>query len=213
MTARKSLRKTKGKRVKTKSAGKKSTRVAAKKGRSSGTALKRKGTTRKAVKKGTSRPTVGTARKRAQKTVKKGTGKAASTSSRDTARPKKLSAKQRRDFRERLLKIREQIRNQIHSLKNGSLRREDNVVSEEDGTDAFDRQFALDLVRSEEDVLFQISEALQRLEDGTYGVCEGCEGLIEVPRLKALPFVRRCVRCQSELEKRSANFHRVSLPT
>jgi DnaK suppressor protein len=146
-----------------------------------------------------------------RKPANKGTVKKSSTSRAGTARPARLTAKERRDFHDRLVAIRARVVEQIDSLKNSSLRREDNVVSEEDGTDAFDRQFALDLVRSEEDVLFQISEALQRLDDGTYGICDGCQCLIEFPRLQALPFVRRCVRCQSEIEKRAPNLHRVTL--
>ena len=50
-----------------------------------------------------------------------------------------------------------------------------------------------------------IDDALQRIEDKTYGMCEcgcgRCEGEIGIGRLKALPFTRLCVRCQEETEK------------
>jgi len=69
-----------------------------------------------------------------------------------------------------------------------------------------ERQFALTLVSSESQSLFEIDEALQRVDDGTYGSCEACGGRIETPRLEALPFVRNCITCQSEAEKGKARF-------
>lgn len=49
-------------------------------------------------------------------------------------------------------------------------------------------------------VLHQIHGALQRLKNGTYGVCEECDGPISQRRLDALPYATRCVRCQQEVE-------------
>jgi DnaK suppressor protein len=103
-------------------------------------------------------------------------------------------------LKEQLLAMRERLVTQIEALKDDSLRRDDEVNTEEDGTDAFDRQFALDLATSEQDAVVQIDESLRRIEEGRYGVCEECAGAIEAPRLKALPFVRTCIACQSQLE-------------
>jgi len=113
----------------------------------------------------------------------------------------KLPAAKKKEFRDMLLGLRERITRQIVSLKGDSLQRFDAANSEEDGTDAFDRQFALNLVSSEQDALFEIDEALRRLEEGIYGVCLQCRKLVEPPRLKALPFVKLCVSCQSQNEK------------
>ena len=44
-------------------------------------------------------------------------------------------------------------------------------------------------------VLSQIESALQRITDGTYGVCESCGGPISAERLAALPYAVRCVAC------------------
>lgn len=121
--------------------------------------------------------------------------------------PQKLSAKQRKSLKERLIELRDRLNGQITSLKQDSLTRNDSVVSVEDGTDAFERQFALNIVSSENEALVEIDEALRRLEDGTYGVCEECECIIDVPRLAALPFVRMCVKCQSEAEKARRRYH------
>ncbi|SLM47334.1 protein of unknown function [Nitrospira japonica] len=46
----------------------------------------------------------------------------------------------------------------------------------------------------------QLDEALRRLDEGTYGVCEDCEEPISAGRLRALPFARRCVACQEQFE-------------
>jgi DnaK suppressor protein len=46
----------------------------------------------------------------------------------------------------------------------------------------------------------QLDEALRRLDDGVYGLCEECGGPIGEPRLKALPFARRCIGCQEQVE-------------
>ena len=69
------------------------------------------------------------------------------------------------------------------------------------GTDNFDREFALSLVSNEQEALYEIEEALKRLETGTYGVCEMCEKLIRKERLEAVPFARFCIQCQSGVEK------------
>jgi len=70
------------------------------------------------------------------------------------------------------------------------------------GSDAYDRDFALSMLSKEQGSLYEIDEALKRIEDGTYGVCENCEKSIRHDRLEALPFTRFTVECQAELEKR-----------
>ncbi len=69
------------------------------------------------------------------------------------------------------------------------------------GSDAYDRDFALSLLSQEQDALYEIEEALKRLELGTYGVCEISGKAIAIARLEALPFARLTVECQAQLEK------------
>jgi len=76
----------------------------------------------------------------------------------------------------------------------------------DDRTDDFDREFALNLVSSEHDAMFEIDEAIRRLDEGTYGVCESCSKLVERVRLKALPFAKMCITCQSQNEKGRTKF-------
>lgn len=122
----------------------------------------------------------------------------------------RISTGKMREFKELLLKLRERLSGQIKVLRGESLKRNHSVVSEEDGTDAFDRQFALDLASSERDSLLEIDEALRRIEQGDYGVCERCRKLIKKSRLKALPFVKLCIRCKSELESGGTRFRPAS---
>lgn len=70
------------------------------------------------------------------------------------------------------------------------------------GSDAYDRDFALSMLSKEQSSLYEIDEALKRIEDGKYGICEICEKPIKHDRLEALPFTRYTVDCQADLEKR-----------
>jgi RNA polymerase-binding transcription factor DksA len=71
------------------------------------------------------------------------------------------------------------------------------------GSDAYDRDFALSLLSQEQDALYEIDQALKRIELGTYGVCEMSGKNIPRARLEAIPFARFTVECQSQLEKQS----------
>jgi RNA polymerase-binding transcription factor DksA len=75
------------------------------------------------------------------------------------------------------------------------------------GTDNFDRDFALSLVSSEQDALIEIEEAILRIKDGSYGVCEITDKAIPAARLTAVPFTRYSVEGQAEHER---NQHRIS---
>jgi len=69
------------------------------------------------------------------------------------------------------------------------------------GSDAYDRDFALSLLSQEQDALYEIEEALKRVDAGTYGVCEMSGRPIPDARLEAIPFARLTVECQTQIEK------------
>ena len=75
------------------------------------------------------------------------------------------------------------------------------------GSDAYDRDFALSLLSQEQDALYEIEEALKRIELGTYGMCEMTSKPIAHARLEAIPFARYTVECQSQLEKQNKHFN------
>jgi DnaK suppressor protein len=69
------------------------------------------------------------------------------------------------------------------------------------GSDAYDRDFALSLLSQEQDALYEIEEALKRIDGGTYGICEMSGKPIPHARLEAIPFARYTVECQTSIEK------------
>lgn len=69
-------------------------------------------------------------------------------------------------------------------------------------TDTYDREFSLGLASNERELLYEFEDALKRIEEGLFGVCEDCKFLITKVRLKAVPYARLCVKCQEKKEKR-----------
>ena len=69
------------------------------------------------------------------------------------------------------------------------------------GSDAYDRDFALNLLSKEQDALHEIEAALERIEAGAYGICEISGKKIPQARLEAIPFARLTVECQSQWEQ------------
>ncbi len=69
------------------------------------------------------------------------------------------------------------------------------------GSDAYDRDFALSMLGKEQDALYEINEALKRIETGTYGLCEGTGTRISEERLEAMPFARFSIVWQEKVER------------
>jgi DnaK suppressor protein len=72
------------------------------------------------------------------------------------------------------------------------------------GTDNFDRDFALSLLSSDQDAIYEIEEALKRIEKSTYGICELTGKHIPRARLDAIPWTRFTVEAQAQLERDGA---------
>jgi len=68
----------------------------------------------------------------------------------------------------------------------------------DDATEAFEQAKVLALRRNLEDMLAEVNDALDRLERGTYGICESCAKPIDPERLKVLPYARLCMDCQQK---------------
>lgn len=69
------------------------------------------------------------------------------------------------------------------------------------GTDNFEQEMTLGLIENEEEELREISEALDRIEEGRYGVCEECNKAIPKDRVRAIPYTRMCVECKRKEEE------------
>ncbi|MFZ9594467.1 MAG: TraR/DksA family transcriptional regulator [Bdellovibrionia bacterium] len=69
-----------------------------------------------------------------------------------------------------------------------------------------DKNFTLQLRNRERKVLWQIDEAIKRLDSGTFGQCERCEESISEGRIEAFPFTTLCIDCKAELESEEHRF-------
>ena len=104
-------------------------------------------------------------------------------------------------FRKSLIALRESIVGKTATLKTNALEQTiDRAGEDEDGSDSFMRLQNLGQVGEQNKTLQKIDEALHRIEDGTYGICEICGQLIRKPRLRHLPFAHTCMECQSAME-------------
>lgn len=68
------------------------------------------------------------------------------------------------------------------------------------GTDNYERELMIELIQNGEDSVRNIDDALERIEEGTFGICEACEKKINRERLKAVPYASLCISCQREEE-------------
>jgi DnaK suppressor protein len=117
--------------------------------------------------------------------------------------------KQRRDFLKQASEMLQEMKRSL--MKEMQVRvKGETEGSKDEGRDTYDlasderdREINFILNDREREKLHAIDEALQRISDKTYGLCESCEGEIQLGRLKVLPFTRLCVRCQEENEKES----------
>lgn len=114
----------------------------------------------------------------------------------------RFSAADLEDFRKELLYMRGRIAAKIKSDNQASFKREDESHHAEDSTEAYERFFAIETSSSFQEIIYHIDEALNSIKEGTYGICKNCGGLIQKPRLQALPFAKNCIRCQSLHERK-----------
>ena len=109
-------------------------------------------------------------------------------------------------FYQNLLDLRDQLLNQMSGLAKESAQELPgySLHMADSGTDNFDRDFALSLLSADQDSVYEIEEALKRIEKKTYGVCELTGKTIPKTRLEAIPWTRFTVEAQAQLEKDGA---------
>ncbi|MFC1738017.1 TraR/DksA family transcriptional regulator [Planctomycetota bacterium] len=129
-----------------------------------------------------------------------------------TSKKKKyLSAAELRKFKKLLLEKRLEILSDVTNIENGALKKSrldatgdlSNVPIHmaDIGTDNYEQEFALELMDSERKLLDEIHAALERIQDGAYGICEGTGKPIPKPRLEAQPWARYCIEYARQLEQ------------
>lgn len=127
--------------------------------------------------------------------------------------PETVAADKWTEIRSLLLSMKQQTLQEIkRSIKSGS----EATIGEEPTGDIYDqasserdRELGLLLNDREREKLHNIDEALLRIAEGDYGICEECDEDIPMGRLKVLPFTRHCVRCKSDIEKFQAQTRRI----
>jgi len=145
-----------------------------------------------------------------EKKVRTATSEILSSNGKEAEADAKLSPFLKKQ-KERLLQLRDNILDSMNGVAKDTLRAraEGSEASAfgmhqaDAGSDAYDRDFALSLLSQEQDALYEIEEALKRLEGGTYGTCEMSGKPIAHARLEAIPFARYTVECQTQIEKQN----------
>src|SRR5437667_8299788 len=109
-------------------------------------------------------------------------------------------------FHQRLIELRDQLVRQMNGLAKESAEEmaSYSLHMADSGTDNFDRDFALSLLSADQDAVYEIEEALKRIEKGTYGICELTGKQIPKSRLDAIPWTRFTVEAQAQLEREGA---------
>ena len=109
-------------------------------------------------------------------------------------------------FYQRLMELRDQLIRQMNGLAKESAQEMAgySLHMADSGTDNFDRDFALSLLSSDQDAIYEIEEALKRIEKNTYGICELTGKPIPKSRLEAIPWTRFTVQAQAQLEREGA---------
>lgn len=146
-------------------------------------------------------------------TAKKSTAKKKATKKKTAKKTSRqpLKAADREFFKQSLLEKRREIFQNVFEIEGETLKKSRLDASgdlssmpihmADIGTDNYEQEFALGLMDGERKILHEIDDALQRIEDGTYGICEGTGEPISKARLKAQPWARYCVEYARMLEE------------
>lgn len=109
------------------------------------------------------------------------------------------------DLRDELVDAMSGMTGEIRNAPEGSEASGSGMHQGDAGSDAYDRDFALSVLAKEQDALYEIEQALRRIDRGAYGICEMSGKTIPQARLEAIPFARLTVECQAQWEKEYGN--------
>jgi DnaK suppressor protein len=121
-----------------------------------------------------------------------------------------MKASETKAFKAALESMRSRLRGDVSTMAEAALRKTRSEANgdlssmpihmADIGSDAYEQEFTLSLMASEEGTLELIEQALDRIRTRRYGICEECEGVIAKKRLEAIPFAATCIRCAEKLE-------------
>ncbi|MBI4577709.1 MAG: TraR/DksA C4-type zinc finger protein [Planctomycetes bacterium] len=119
------------------------------------------------------------------------------------AKQEKLTTADLKDLRKRLLDRKAELVDEINTILGQAHTSSDNRSAEvmDQASDSYDDELAMQLARNQMEQLLAIDEALKQMDEGIYGVCEGCGQFIGVKRLEAIPFAALCMDCKRRQEE------------
>jgi DnaK suppressor protein len=106
-------------------------------------------------------------------------------------------------FKKILLKEREEIIGEVKQIHESSREMGQDGIQDiaDEAANIYHRQVLLSLSENERTRLQEVDEALDRIESGTYGICEECGEPIGMKRLEVRPIAKYCVPCKTKQEK------------
>lgn len=106
-------------------------------------------------------------------------------------------------YKELLLAKRRELAGEVDHLRQEGLSpvSDGPMDSGDDAANTYSKLVSLGISETERDLIRQIDDALERLEDGSFGKCRDCSTRISEARLKALPYADLCLDCKAESEK------------
>jgi RNA polymerase-binding transcription factor DksA len=124
-----------------------------------------------------------------------------------------MKAAETKLFKAALQALRARLRGDVTTMADAALRKTRSEASgdlssmpihmADIGSDAYEQEFTLSLMATEEDTLALVEQALEKIRGRKYGTCEECGGIIAKKRLEAIPFAPTCIRCAEKLENAS----------
>ncbi len=124
---------------------------------------------------------------------------------------KKFAKKDLAFYRKLILNKKEEIVEDINHISEDTLKKSQKEASgdisgytyhmADVATDTYDREFSLGIATNDRKALYELDDALKKIEEGSFGICEDCKSPIAKTRLKAVPYARLCVKCQEKREK------------
>lgn len=129
-----------------------------------------------------------------------------------------MNKKELKKYQDILIGIKEKIQDSLNHLEGDNLKQSQKESTgdlsgysthmADAASDAYDREFALNIASKEGSILYDIDYALKRIEEKSYGLCEICEKQIGIRRLNAVPYAKLCIKCQELEEKKSTGRRR-----
>lgn len=122
-----------------------------------------------------------------------------------------LSKEQLKQFRQLLITERSKLASEIKSIAQDTSKSPREASGDlsaytihmaDMAADTYERELSMNIVSSEQEILYQIDDALKRLDDGSFGVCQQCNQPITMSRLKAVPYASLCIACQRVKEQK-----------